>query len=304
VERDPVAAEKSVHRGDVVAERNGYRVIACEECGYRHVDPLPEPAAVSRRYEDGYYESNPGWLAKEDSERGYWDLEHADKLADWSELLGQATGRLLDVGCASGMLLDHARAHGWEVTGIEPGGMAHEQALARGLTVHQGLYQDVELPEGSFDVVHSKLVFEHLHDPGHFVAWSRRLLSPGGILTVHAPNEFTSLQRAGRDAVGADDWWVAPPDHVNYWDFDSIQRLLQRSGLVPVGRDATFPVEWFLIMGEDYVHDPEVGRRIHAKRMRLERALEEVGLRRPLHALLAERGLGREAIVHARREDD
>jgi SAM-dependent methyltransferase len=210
---------------------------------------------------------------------------------------------LLDVGCASGLLLEHARNVGWEVAGVEPAGAASEQAIARGLDVHQGFYQDIDLPAGSFDVVHSKLVFEHLPDPMHFIAWAQRLLSRGGIFSVQAPNEFTSLQIAARDAIGAEQWWVAPPAHLNYWDFESIERVLVRSGLQLVARDATFPVEWFLLMGDDYVHNPEVGPQIHARRIRLETELEAIGLRRPFHALLADHGLGREAIVHARRMD-
>jgi hypothetical protein len=53
-------------------------------------------------------------------------------------------------------------------------------------------------------------------------------------------------------------------------------------------------------MGEDYVGNDELGRAAHTKRMTLEQRLEEVALRRPLHAHLAAQGVGREAIVHAR----
>jgi hypothetical protein len=67
-------------------------------------------------------------------------------------------------------------------------------------------------------------------------------------------------------------------------------------------RDATFPMEWFLLMGEDYVRDAELGASAHRRRMLLEQRLEELGQRRELHAHLARQGLGREAIVYARWE--
>ena len=45
----------------------------------------------------------------------------------------------------------------------------------------------------------------------------------------------------------------------------------------------------FLLMGDDYVHDPVVGRAIRARRMRLETELERIGLRRPFQATVHER---------------
>jgi hypothetical protein len=59
-------------------------------------------------------------------------------------------------------------------------------------------------------------------------------------------------------------------------------------------------MEWFLLMGENYVADAELGASAHARRMLLESRLQELGRRRPLHAHLASEGLGREAIVHGR----
>jgi hypothetical protein len=114
------------------------------------------------------------------------------------------------------------------------------------------------------------------------------------------PNDFNALQLAARDALEKHDWWVAPPFHINYFSFDSLEGLLRSAGFDPLKRDTTFPMEWFLLMGEDYVGNDELGRSAHARRMLLESHLESQGLRRPFHDLLAARGVGREVIVHAR----
>lgn len=253
-------------------------------------------------YERTYYqEHNPGWLEKDRSEKEFWDLEHADKLSDWRQLLGMGTGSLLDVGCSGGLLIEYAESHGWRAEGIEPSEVALAETRRLGLKVHPGLYRDVELPPRSFDVVYTKLLFEHLPRPRDFLEWAARVLRPGGILSVQAPNDFNPLQLAARDLLGKQDWWVAPPFHINYFSFDSLERLLRSAGYAPVMRDTTFPMEWFLLMGEDYVGDDQLGLLAHKKRMSLESRLEPVGLRRSFHAYLAQRGLGREAIVHARR---
>jgi SAM-dependent methyltransferase len=287
------------HGGRRLAERDGYAVIDCTACGWAHLEPLPDEAQLAEMYAERYYEEeSPGWLEKDRSERAYWDLEHADKLADWAALLD---GReLLDVGCSGGLLIEHAAAHGWRAWGVEPSALAVAECRRLGLDVRAGRYQDLDL-DAAVDVVHAKLVLEHLHDPHAFVAWARRALRPGGVLTIQIPNEFNALQLEARAALGLDPWWVAPPFHLNYFGFDSLERLLAAGGFEPTGRDATYPMEWFLLAGEDYVRDPALGTACHGRRMRLELALEKLGERRDLHRHLAARGLGREAIVHARR---
>jgi SAM-dependent methyltransferase len=296
-----MVCKMSKHAGSVIAREEDYAVIDCEVCGWAHLDPLPGEDELAQMYDTAwYYGQNPGWLDKDRSEQSYWDLEHADKLADWRSILGSRTGAVLDVGCSGGLLLEYAVTQGWRGAGVEPSELAAAEARKHGVVVHRGLYQNVELPPGSFDVVHSKLLAEHLPDPFGFVMWAARLLRPGGVLTVQIPNDFNALQLAARDELGLHDWWVAPPFHLNYFSFDSLERLLHRCGFRTVARDATFPMEWFLLMGENYVVDDEIGLSAHRRRMRLEQRLEALGQRRALHTYLASRNVGREAIVHAR----
>lgn len=289
------------HFGPVIAERQSWKVIDCESCGWAHLQPFPDRAELALMYERTYYqEHNPGWLDKDRSEKVYWDLEHSDKIADWSNLLGQTSGKLLDVGCSGGLLMEYAVRQGWKAEGIEPSDEAVQEARKQGLTVHHASYGEVRLPDASFDVVHSKLVMEHLPDPRDFIEWASRILVPGGIFSAQVPNDFNALQLAARDLLGKESWWVAAPFHINYFSFDSLESLLVRSGFEPVGRDSTYPVESFLLMGEDYVGNDRLGKSVHERRMALESHLEPLSLRRPFHSLLSAHGVGREAIVHAR----
>ena len=298
IEVDPSTAQ-AVDRSRVPVAGDDRSVVRVA-VGRAGVLPV-RPAELSAMYQDSYYQEHyPGWLAKDRAEQAYWDLEHADKLSDWSELLGSDTATLLDVGCSGGLLLEFARERGWRTIGIEPSSEAVAEARSHGLDVRHGLYEEIEIGNGSIDVVHAKLVVEHLPDPRSFARWAATVLRPGGILCIHVPNDFNPLQLAARDALKKADWWVAPPFHINYFDFAALERLASTSGFQPVRRDATFPVEWFLLMGEDYIGDDELGASVHRRRMALEVHLEALALRRPLHAHLAAHGIGREAIVHAR----
>ena len=293
-------ADQRPHVGRVVGRSGDWNAIDCEICGWVHLDPLPDQAELASMYATTYYSDNPGWLAKERSEQEYWDLEHADKLADWSELLGAETGTLLDVGCASGLLIEFAAARGWQTIGIEPGDEAVAEARAHGLTVHQGLYQDTDIAPGTIDVVHSSSSasispIRAISCDGRGVSCAR-----AGFSAYTCPTTSTRCSSPPVTSWGKDDWWLAPPFHINYFNFASLEGMLSALGFEPVKRDTTFPVEWFLLMGEDYVGNDTLGADVHRRRMKLETALESLALRRALHEHLATHTLGREAIVHAR----
>jgi SAM-dependent methyltransferase len=288
------------HRGPLLSEGAQWDVMDCQDCGFVHLDPIPTNQELEKLYASvEYYEEYPGWLDKDEREKDYWRLEHHDKIDTWVRLGAAEGGRILDVGCSGGLLLADARERGFDVLGIEPSPTAAKHAQAKGLDVYEALFQDVELPARSFDVVHARMLLEHLPDPRHFVRWATRLLKPHGVLTVQVPNEFNPLQRAAHNLLSKPQWWVAPPFHINYFTFDGLENLVSSCGLRPVERDTTFPVEWFLLMGQDYLGNETVGASIHQQRMLLEGRLEQAGERRPLHGFLASRGLGREAIVHA-----
>jgi len=300
------------HSGPILATHpDGFRVIDCDVCGFAHLDPIPADDQLRELYHTAYYEEiYSGWYEKELGEQAYWQLEYADRLAAFDRLRATDRRRLLDIGCSFGFFLAYAQERGWEVLGIEPSAFAAARAEALGVPVLCGLLQDVmahdsRLAPAGFDAVHLKLVLEHVTDPLKVCRDVERLLRPGGVVCAEVPNDFNPLQAAVQQLTQKPAYWVAPPFHINYFTFQTLERLLHRAGLTPVQRDATFPMELFILMGDDYVGNDQLGRAMHARRMRLESALEAAGhgdLRRKLYAFLASEGIGREAIVYARKD--
>jgi hypothetical protein len=89
---------------------------------------------------------------------------------------------------------------------------------------------------------------------------------------------------------------------LNYFDFESLAGLMTRLGLNVTERTTTFPMEAFVMMGENYVGDPALGRACHTKRKQFDFAFEAAGLketRRDFYRALAKLGIGREAVVIA-----
>jgi SAM-dependent methyltransferase len=293
-----------VHGGRCVARRQTHAIIDCETCGFKHALPLPDPRELERAYREDYYASEkPTFLAHAGEDQAWAQLAQTDRLEIFESLLPPDRRRLLDIGCGPGFFLQTALWRGWLASGIEPSRQAAAHARGLGAPVTEGFFNaDSAATLGQFDVVHLNNVLEHVPDPAHLVGLARDLLEPGGVICVNVPNDFSPLQIAARNAANIDDWWVAPPHHLNYFDFESLSALLAGQGFEPKARTTSFPMEAFLMMGENYVGDPALGRACHTKRKKFDLAFESAGLketRRALYRALAEAGIGREAVVIA-----
>ncbi|HWA91630.1 MAG TPA: class I SAM-dependent methyltransferase [Rhizomicrobium sp.] len=293
------------HRGPRLAHVEGHDILDCGTCGFKHAVPLPEPTALEREYRETYYaDEKPTFLAHAGEDQDWAKLAQTDRLEIFEQHLPSSRRRLLDIGSGPGFFLQTAQARGWNVKGIEPSRQAAAHARGLGVAVVEGFFNEDTAPTlGRFDVVHLNNVLEHIPDPIALLSLARGLLEPGGLVCVNVPNDFSPFQLAADAAAGTGEWWLAPPHHLNYFDFDSLSALLERLGFDALERTTSFPMEAFVMMGENYVGDGALGRACHAKRKRFDLALDAAGLktaRRAFYRALAEAGIGREAVVIAR----
>lgn len=296
------------HRGPVIDQRNGYDVMACAACGFRHVVPLPSPEAQAAEYAENYYTGEKPDYLKHAAEDAEWlKLMHRDRLEIIRSHLpaGIDTPTLIDIGSGPGFFLDAARELDFHVRGIEPSRQASAFARERGHDIICAMF-DARLAAtlAPADAVTMTNVLEHVADPVAMLDAAIACLKPGGILMVAVPNDYSPLQLAARDGMNMAPWWVAPPHHLNYFDFASLSVLLARLDQDVLATSTNFPMELFLLMGDDYTRDGALGRALHGKRKSVDLALERAGLshvRQRLYAALATAGIGREAVVFSRK---
>ncbi|TML62696.1 MAG: class I SAM-dependent methyltransferase [Actinobacteria bacterium] len=173
---------------------------ACTACGTIQQPSLPsgpELAALYRQMHDEAY------LAEEAGRR-----RTARRMLD---LIDQhaAPGRLLDVGCGPGLLLDEARARGHEVEGVELSVAAAAHARDElGLLVHEVAIEEFDGEEGGYGAIVLADVLEHLADPVAALRRCNELLRPGGLLCVVTPDPSSRMARL----AGAR-WWGFLPAH-------------------------------------------------------------------------------------------
>jgi SAM-dependent methyltransferase len=98
-----------------------------------------------------------------------------------------APGRLLDIGCGNGAILQLAARDGWQVAGTELD-PAHAALLRErlGLEVHTGTLAGIP-DEAPFDVIVLRHVLEHVPDPLGTVREIGSRLAPGGLALLEFP---------------------------------------------------------------------------------------------------------------------
>ena len=138
----------------------------------------------------------------------------------------QKRGRVLDVGCATGLFLNEMSQAGWQAAGVEISGSAAEYARRRfGLDVFQGTLSESPYQPASFDVITFWDVLEHTFSPAEELATAARLLRPGGLLVLNVPN-WNSVDRRlfGQHWVGLD-----APRHLYVFTHETLEALLSQA---------------------------------------------------------------------------
>lgn len=201
-------------------ERAGYlSIVRCERCGLLLQNPRDDAATLARVYgalADRVYDA-------EDASRSSSAHEHLDLV----EAYRSERGRLLDIGCASGLFVAAAHERGWQARGADASewGIARARERCPGARFDVGTLETLELERESVDVVTLFDVLEHVHDPRAALDRIRGWLRPGGLLVLSVPNSGSWMAKLmGRR------WVLLLREHLWYFSPETIGALLDRAG--------------------------------------------------------------------------
>lgn len=115
---------------------------------------------------------------------------------------------------------------------------------------------------------------------------------------ITVPNDYSITQLAAREYQHIDtDFWVAPPDHLNYFNSESLCSVAEATGWKCIELLADFPIDWFLFHpGSNYVRDKELGKAAHRARVQLEMVIHQISTDDVINfwSALAKLGVGRD----------
>lgn len=104
---------------------------------------------------------------------------------------------ILDVGCGLGLYVRQFRAFSPHVWGVDIDADKVAEASKTLPNISQAPAEALPFADGTFDVVLSHEVLEHVDDDRRAVAEACRVLRPGGRLVVFAPNRWYPFETHG-----------------------------------------------------------------------------------------------------------
>lgn len=136
-------------------------------------------------------------------------------------------GRLLEVGCGGGAMLELMARLGWDAEGVDFDEKAVDVARSRGLRVRAGSLEQQGYPDNHFDAVTTSHLIEHVPDPRALLLEVRRILKPGGKLVIVTPN----VRSWGHALFGRRWRGLEPPRHLHIFNRYALGALARECDL-------------------------------------------------------------------------
>lgn len=278
---------------------------------YLRLEPIPSNEEVAEFYAKEFYDANASYfnnssLEVQQEQSDFFNARWNDVYTNCSKKFnGEIKDKtVFDIGFGFAQALLFFKEKGLEVSGLEPSIDGYNYALSKGINAfHSGIESFECVGNNKFDIVLLMNVLEHLREPATtLLNIKNQLLNDNGILVIDVPNDFNTFQEVANLEYDLDQWWVVSPNHINYFSPDSLKSLLNDCGYDVFEYESAFPLDMFLLFGDQYVGNPEIGRECHNKRVNFERLMRKYNKEKELKALyksFADLNLGRSITIYA-----
>ena len=286
-------------------------VISDPEFGYLRLEPIPTQQEVEEFYAKEFYDANASYFNNSALELQLEQKEFFD--TRWeaiNEVLktffnNETNKSVFDIGFGFAQALLFLKEKGYQVAGLEPSIEGVEYAQKNGIQEahHSGIENFKCVGDKRFDIVLLINVLEHLRQPAETIKNIKNdLITKNGLLVIDVPNDFNLFQEIADKEYDLNKWWVVSPNHINYFSNSSLSKLLNDCGFEIVDYEAAFPLDMFLLFGDQYIGNPKLGRECHNKRVHFEKMFSKWGKQKELKAFyksLADLNLGRSITIYA-----
>ncbi len=217
--------------GQVATKRNVVRagnVAICTSCGTWYRVPKPSEQELRSIYDKSYYDA---WGIDQDE-----NIAKLSKRATFLPLFKRIKAKLpeggkvpviLDVGAATGLLLDIAKEKNWDCYAIEINPYA--------LKILRDKFGDAKVcdkdiaecifPEHTFDIITMTDLIEHSFDITGTLKKAARLLKPAGMLCITTP----AIDSFSRYLMGTQ-WLHFKEEHIQYFTRKALKKSLFAAG--------------------------------------------------------------------------
>jgi 2-polyprenyl-3-methyl-5-hydroxy-6-metoxy-1,4-benzoquinol methylase len=201
-----------------------YTIVRCDSCRSAYVWPRPRDSTVRELYADTGY--NPTH-----NNRGlYWPSAQRDAERLFKSFGQFISGQVfLDIGAGAGITSAEATRRGFTVRACEPSPQCRKEFADRNGFEPESDFFDSKFAErnrNQVDVVLLSHVLEHVPGPDQLMEDAAKVLRPEGKMIIAVPL-FGSVLTA---VMGKRDFFITPPEHLTYFSYAGLGRLLARHG--------------------------------------------------------------------------
>lgn len=210
--------------------------------------------------------SGPKCLSPEEFAGGPYELKEEERsshgqLLAWLE--HRAPGRVLDLGCSSGLLAERARKLGHTVVGVD---CKEFPEVRERVDEFFRADLDDQIPEqvgAGFDIVVAADVIEHQRDPSRLLRQIRERLAPGGVLLLSVPNfgHWYPRIRTATGRFGYDRRGILDSGHLRFFTKRTLEDTLSDAGF-EVRRRAVTGLPFDVLGGNGKTAERSVFRRM------------------------------------------
>ncbi len=209
-----VVRPEDLNKGEVFYPLHAF---VCEDCFLVQLDEYVRPDAIFSEY--AYFSSySTSWVA------------HARRYVEQiTERLGLGAGsRVVEIASNDGYLLQHFVERGIPCLGVEPAANVAEAARAKGIPTRVAFFGEEEaarmVAEGlRADLLLGNNVLAHTPYLNSFVGGMKRLLAPGGTITMEFPHLLRLMRENQFDTIYH--------EHFSYFSLLTVRRVFAAHGL-------------------------------------------------------------------------
>ncbi|MEW6418480.1 MAG: class I SAM-dependent methyltransferase [Nitrospirota bacterium] len=211
---------------DNFLKKNYWEFGYCRNCGIVFLKNIPSDEDIKNIYNNFYFKDGqkfPTEGFKLDNNPAYINAKKRLKII---REIGPERGRLLDIGCGTGIFLKIASFF-YESIGFDISRCATELAVKNlGVKAICGTIFDIDFRSQLFDVITMWDVIEHLKDPNNYIEKVSQIIRPGGLLVLSTGNIKSLMFR-----IQKKNWHLlTPPQHLFYFSPQTISVLLKNHG--------------------------------------------------------------------------
>jgi len=206
----------------------GYRILYCPNCHLYWLDFQENyQNFIQNYYQKGYFQGDIKYRAyanyKEDKKTIKRNMDNY--LRKIRKL--KSSGRILDVGCATGYFLEIAQKEKFNPYGIDVSQYAIDIAKKKfAEKVQYSSITDSKLNNKDFDIITMFDILEHLKEPIGDLKILHKSLKDDGLLVIQTGDANSTWAK-----IMKYNWhFYAPPQHLYFYSADNIKTLLNKAG--------------------------------------------------------------------------